>query len=185
MGAITKRLFQNGKDEQAEEYNDILVADLASADSEDRRIIALDTLGNVGIEENNTEILKYIDLQHSPRIVASAINALRNTQSSQTEQVIVKHTGTKEVLIQKQAIQTLKNYDLKEEHLNKVLENVKNGNMMANNYLDAVALVTKYKNSEKDACLEILEEIQKRNMESDSFNSFLQPSLKNKSWKYD
>ncbi len=146
FGATAYNLKHSGKTKEAQEINDEMLSDLASSQDDKTRELMLDAIGNAGFKENFDTIKQYTQDNYSASTRATAISALRKNQTEESTDLLLQMTKEKEPLVKKEAMNTLQQYNLSAEDIEKLSENVNSGELKGSQYLDLLNLVAKYTN---------------------------------------
>ncbi len=148
VGAVSDNLKKSGNMDEAKRLNDILVSDLKNAKDDKEMEYMLDSLSNSGFAEN-IEVVKEYESNKNPRIRASVVNAVRKTQTEESEKILFKMASDKETLVQRQAIQTMGQYKLTSKHLEDVEKGIESGKIHDSCYMDVIHLLLSYPKEEK------------------------------------
>jgi len=143
FGAMVKRLGINGQEDEAKKFNDIIVADLLQAKTAKKKENLLDTLGNAAVKENISVVRKFMK-DKNDRVRASVANSLRQTQSEDSEKILMKLMEDRSRVVQRQSIQVLQRYKLDKGHIDKVAADIKHGLISSDSYMDALNLLMAY-----------------------------------------
>jgi len=160
FGATADNLKKSGKESDAATINQAILKDLASASTAKDKETLLDALSNAGFASNIGMIQKYADSKES-NVRAAVANALRKTQTPESETTLTNLTKDKDVTVQRQSLNALAQYELSADTLVKVRDQVKGGYLTDSTYLDVIQLFSKYP-TEKELIRETLNEMKKR-----------------------
>lgn len=177
IGAIAGKLIKKGKEQEAMEINKRLATLLKSADNDKDKERFIDALGNTGISSNLKIAEGYLNDPNN-RVRASLSNVVRFNQTKESEDFLFKLAQDKDSLVKMQTINTLAVYDLKDEHLKKLNEYIKNDTFRTDDYLYLLQIYSKYENK-KDIVKEALLEMKKRPTSNSHLRTTLDNMLKN------
>ncbi|MCK5809311.1 HEAT repeat domain-containing protein, partial [bacterium] len=157
LGAVAYNLRNNNQAEAADRLNEKLVSDLKSATTNKDKETMLDALGNSGDNDNFDEVSGYADASNSPQVRASALNALRRTDSKEATSLLIDMVEDSEPLVKKQAMNSLAHHELDDDSLAELEQKIINGSFSGSEYLDLLNLLSRFQKSSPQAVKNILE----------------------------
>ncbi|HQM85585.1 MAG TPA: HEAT repeat domain-containing protein [bacterium] len=155
VGALAGKLKNKNDLTAAYSLNNKLLTSLENAVDAKEKEYLLDALGNSRIENNIKTAAKYVN-DKTDEVRASVANALRNTQTEESEKILFELTQDEKTIVQRQSLNALSNYDLKTDHLKTIESQIRSQKIGDNLYLDVAQLLMKYP-EEKDTGKNILE----------------------------
>ncbi len=160
LGALAGKLSSTGNEALAAKFNKMLTEELQLAKKPREKEQLLDGLGNVG-SESNIALIKSFASDDNQRVRASVPMALRLTQTTESEKLVLSLVRDDDSLVQKQALTTLSHYALTHDHLTDLRDQLKAGKVTESSYFELLNLVSRYP-QEQAVTQEMLLEMKKR-----------------------
>jgi len=163
LGAVAAKEIAKGNGMRGTSLNNKLVEELRKSTTPESAERMLDAIGNVASSSNIAVAAEYKDSLND-RVRASVANAVRFTQTPESEQLLLDMLDDKSNLVKMNAVNTLSIYSLKKEHFEKIHENIKSGSLNPDQYFYLAALFRKNLAGNEDIIGNSLREMQKRPM---------------------
>lgn len=172
LGALTRRLMQHGYVGEAAGHVTTLARDLSSSRNAMETEVLVRALGNAAHVDGMGAILdKARDAQPTVRIAVAA--ALRRLQSSPAEDVLMTLMVDQHPGVQREALQTLMNYQLSHEHFARIDQAIADGKITVGAYNSVINLLTHWLIKQPDAVRRVLAAWQARQIPKGNFTSRL------------
>lgn len=166
VGSVAGKMMKQGNAAEGKKLNSMLVKDLDEAENPEKAEKLLNALGNAGIADNVKKAAEFAE-SVNPRIRASVANAVRNTQTEESEKMLLNMLSDKENIVKIQAINTLAIYSLNENHLLQIKEKLHDNTLDPDQYYYLLGLLKKYTKSNPEIVKESLEEMSRHKMHPD------------------
>ena len=166
VGSVAGKMIKQGNTAEGMRLNSILVKDLDEAETPEKAEKLLNAIGNAGIAENVKKAAEFAE-SVNPRIRASVANAVRNTQTEESEKMLLNMLSDKENIVKIQAINTLAIYSLNENHLLQIKDRLHDNTLDPDQYYYLLGLLKKYTKSNPEIVKESLEEMSRHKMHPD------------------
>lgn len=166
VGSVAGKMMKQGNTAEGKKLNSMLVKDLDEAENPEKAEKLLNALGNAGIADNVKKAAEFAE-SVNPRIRASVANAVRNTQTEESEKMLLNMLSDKENIVKIQAINTLAIYSLNENHLLQIKDRLHDNTLDPDQYYYLLGLLKKYTKSNPEIVKESLEEMSRHKMHPD------------------
>ena len=166
VGSVAGKMMKQGNTAEGKKLNSMLVKDLDEAENPEKAEKLLNALGNAGIADNVKKAAEFAE-SVNPRIRASVANAVRNTQTEESEKMLLNMLSVKENIVKIQAINTLAIYSLNENHLLQIKDRLHDNTLDPDQYYYLLGLLKKYTKSNPEIVKESLEEMSRHKMHPD------------------
>lgn len=163
VGSVAGKMMKQGNTAEGKKLNSMLVKDLDEAENPEKAEKLLNALGNAGIADNVKKAAEFAE-SVNPRIRASVANAVRNTQTEESEKMLLNMLSDKENIVKIQAINTLAIYSLNENHLLQIKDRLHDNTLDPDQYYYLLGLLKKYTKSNPEIVKESLEEMSRHKM---------------------
>ena len=177
IGSVAGKLVKQGDTINGLRLNKILLEDLDKAQTPAKAERMLDALGNAGIDSNINAALPY-SKSVNPRVRASVTNVVRNAQTPESEKMLLDMLDDKENIVKMQAVNTLGNYALKEEHLEQIKDKLHDDTLGPDQYYYVLGVLKQYEKVHPKIVEKSLIEMTRRSMHAD-LHSQVSGMLKN------
>lgn len=166
VGSVAGKMMKQGNTAEGKKLNSMLVKDLDEAENPEKAEKLLNAIGNAGIADNVKKAAEFAE-SVNPRIRASVANAVRNTQTEESEKMLLNMLSDKENIVKIQAINTLAIYSLNENHLLQIKDRLHDNTLDPDQYYYLLGLLKKYTKSNPEIVKESLEEMSRHKMHPD------------------
>lgn len=166
VGSVAGKMMKQGNTAEGKKLNSMLVKDLDEAENPEKAEKLLNALGNAGIADNVKKAAEFAE-SVNPRIRASVANAVRNTQTEESEKMLLNMLSDKENIVKIQVINTLAIYSLNENHLLQIKDRLHDNTLDPDQYYYLLGLLKKYTKSNPEIVKESLEEMSRHKMHPD------------------
>ena len=140
LGSLVSRYNQTENQELQSQLNSRMVSDLEAAESIEKQSTLLVALGNAGQMENIPVVESYSS-DASWRVRESAAQALIDTQSPQSEEILLKLSTDSDVGVQRTALHILERYELGQASLEELAGLVTQGHIKKRDFDNVLLLV--------------------------------------------
>ncbi|MCP4678127.1 MAG: HEAT repeat domain-containing protein [Deltaproteobacteria bacterium] len=168
LGAVTNALKEQGFDEQSDAMNKTLREALREAETPKEKSAYIAGLGETRRDENVDLIADFAGDENG-KVRRSVASALRHNQTERSEEIIMTFTEDSSGLVQGSAIETLKDYDVRNEHLEHLQTVFDKGVVQSRNYARLSGLLRNkgMKNDEnRDTAVKIYESMLEKDLGS-------------------
>gem|GEM_PF-1923797 len=160
LGSIVGTMNENGRSDEARQYNQKLVAELGKAETGEERQRLLMGLANAGMAENVPVIQKYAQ-DADPETRGTAAMALRKTQTEESERTLLDLTEDRDRNVQNTSLLMLSKYKTRTSHLEEIKSKIESGAITEDSYQIVLNLLvgnlSTYRELVHDICRLMLE----------------------------